>query len=156
MDFNVGNVSRAFQVYQNQSRIADLNRQSNLRTAQVQADRVSLSTEAQRLFEAGLTRKEPPPASSHIKNIRPASFTPLQIQAAVQSAPAVAAQAVPKTGPQPAAARTPSTPARDQNEPVDRIPDLDLLDLLNFANAQDLDDTDKDAENPASRRGRRA
>lgn len=51
MDFAVGKVVKATQVYQNQSRIGDLNRKSNLKTVQGQLDRVDLSASAQRLLE---------------------------------------------------------------------------------------------------------
>lgn len=152
MDFNVGNVSRAFKVYQNQSRIADLNRQSNLRTAQVQTDRVSLSTEAMRLFAESRTRPEPKVV---LRNLQPAVTARPPFRAETPTVAPVTPQAVPKAGPAPTTGRAPSISPRSQTGSADKIPDLDLLDLLNLANAQDLDDTNKDAENPASRRGRR-
>jgi len=51
MDFAVGQTVKAFRVYQNQFRIGELNRQSNLKTIQGQVDRVELSTAAQQLLE---------------------------------------------------------------------------------------------------------
>lgn len=61
MDLAVGQITRAFRVYQNQLRIGELNRQSHLRTVQDQQDQVTLSAEAQRLFEQAQHRPEPPP-----------------------------------------------------------------------------------------------
>lgn len=62
MDLAVSQITRAFRVYQNQLRIGELNRQSHLRTVQGQQDQVTLSAEAQRLFEQAQHRPEPPPA----------------------------------------------------------------------------------------------
>lgn len=61
MDLAVSQITRAFRVYQNQFRIGELNRQSHLRTVQGQQDQVTLSAEAQRLFEQAQNRPEPPP-----------------------------------------------------------------------------------------------
>ena len=51
MEFSVGQITKAFRVYQNQYRIGELNRQSNLKTVQGQVDRVDLSASAQQLLE---------------------------------------------------------------------------------------------------------
>lgn len=61
MDLAVSQITRAFQVYRNQHRIGEANRQSRLRTVQGQQDRVTLSAEALRMFEQAQRRPEPPP-----------------------------------------------------------------------------------------------
>ena len=57
MELSVGQIVKAFRVYQNQFRIGELNRQSNLKTVQSQVDRVDLSASAQRLL--GLADADP-------------------------------------------------------------------------------------------------
>lgn len=52
MPLTVGQVSSVFRSYQTQARIAELNKQNNIRTVQQQADRVSVSDKARDLLEA--------------------------------------------------------------------------------------------------------
>ncbi|MGP0629791.1 hypothetical protein ACTRW9_08785 [Nitrospina sp. 32_T5] len=164
MDFSVTRVSRAFQVYQSQTRIADLNKQSNLRTVQGQADRVSLSTEALRLFEQNQVRASNPSESTfESRQAAQQNTTPSASQAAsttsAQAASTPTAQAASAAGPQAAIPITPPATSRPQTasvrggEPPKENPsDEELLDFLNIANSQE----EEELEIPFSfRRGSR-
>jgi len=50
MDFSIVGIAKASRVYNNQNRIAELNQKHPFKSVQGQADRVSLSSSAQRLF----------------------------------------------------------------------------------------------------------
>ncbi|CCQ90807.1 hypothetical protein NITGR_40004 [Nitrospina gracilis 3/211] len=150
MDFSVSRVSRAFQVYQSQTRIADLNKQSNLRTVQGQADRVSLSTEALRLFEQNQVRASNPSESTfESRQATQQNTTTAASQAAsttsAQAASTPTAQTASAAGPQAAIPIQPApTTTRPQTgstrgvEPAKEKPsDEELLDFLNIANSQE-------------------
>ena len=90
MSLSIQRIGRIFQIYQTQERIADLNRQAQLRTVQNPSDRVTISSRARELAEGkGKPRKvsedtpeappEPPPAPASAPPAPPAddSFTPL-------------------------------------------------------------------------------
>jgi len=50
MDFSIVGIAKASRVYHNQDRIAELNQKHPFKSVQGQADRVSISASAQRLF----------------------------------------------------------------------------------------------------------
>lgn len=56
MDLSIQKVSQIFRTYRTQERIAELNKQANLKTVQAQQDRVSISTKAREQLE---TAKDP-------------------------------------------------------------------------------------------------
>ncbi len=56
MDLSIQKVSQIFRTYRTQERIAELNKQANLKTVQTQQDRVSISTKAREQLE---TAKDP-------------------------------------------------------------------------------------------------
>ncbi|QPJ60830.1 MAG: hypothetical protein G3M70_02575 [Candidatus Nitronauta litoralis] len=55
MDLSIQKVSQIFRTYRKQERIAELNRQSSLKTVQQQQDQVSISTKAREQLQAGKT-----------------------------------------------------------------------------------------------------
>ncbi len=108
MDLAVGKIVKAFRVYQNQLRIGELNRQSNLKTIQGQVDRVDLSSSAlemlkraqadpfsqvQQFLEAGPTRPANRTTESNTQPAGPAlediEFRPMDFSPSTQLDPPV-------------------------------------------------------------------
>ena len=83
---NVGHITRVFRSYQTQERIAELNRQSGLKTLQGQRDQVSISPRARELLheQTEKTRATTPPVTR-----KPAAPAPEPaVEAPVESTPA--------------------------------------------------------------------
>lgn len=57
MNFSIQKVSQIFSTYRKQERIAELNRQSNLKTVQTQQDRVTISQKAREQQQAEAAEK---------------------------------------------------------------------------------------------------
>lgn len=57
MNFSIQKVSQIFSTYRKQERIAELNRQSNLKTVQAQQDRVTISQKAREQQQAEAVEK---------------------------------------------------------------------------------------------------
>lgn len=140
MDLSVNQISRAFRVYESQTRIADLNRQGHLRTVQGQADVVSLSSEAQRLFAEMRARQEAEPVLRNFRftTLPPPPFLP-QVQPASTSQAQDASQ--PTAPPLFQGTGTARNVAKDEEKPSD----LEMLDFLNIANTQDLEEEESEA-----------
>jgi len=60
MEMSISQITHVFRIYQTQARIAELNRQNNVRTVQQQADRVTVSDEARRLLQTKEEHVAPP------------------------------------------------------------------------------------------------
>ena len=85
MSLSVTQVSRVFQTYRTQERIAELNKQAKLKTVQGQQDRVEISTKARELAAKPKSQKldftqpaeSPPPFSSPASAPPEDDFTPM-------------------------------------------------------------------------------